>query len=258
MLCGWRTNRTRHHTFSCSIWLMWCWRCYWGWIPYCNLLPIGRMLEIMLLNTGQVWWTAITSVVGIFSSNMWPPMCSMYHLSTSLHLKLHELLLIPLGTMKQVPFQLNLVVTPSLLPKNWSPNMQMFQHQVTTRYPWTWSLGSTGCTMDAWPSPNSLPLWLKHCMFRVQFPWWPQELYHLWFSTSQTNCVLLKAEHVIDEKKVIKVNFNIVWYTCIWITHTGFHTNIIEPVMLYCDRSIWQNGGIALWWWLDMCTKLKL
>ena len=32
-----------------------------------------------------------------------------------------------------VPFQLNLVVTPSLLPKNWSPNMQMFQHQVTTR-----------------------------------------------------------------------------------------------------------------------------
>ena len=72
----------------------------------------------MVLNTEQVWWTAIPSVVEIFSSNMRPLMCSTDHLSTSLHLQLQKLLLMPLGTMKWVPFQLNLVVTPpSLFPR---------------------------------------------------------------------------------------------------------------------------------------------
>ena len=94
-------------------------------------------------------------------------------------------------------------------------------------------------------------MWSPMCW--VPFPGWPQELNHLRFSTSQRSCVLLKAEHVIEEKQDIKVNFNIIFYT--WITHTGFHTNIIdhEPVMLYCDRftEYWWH---CTWWWLNMCT----
>ncbi len=130
MLCGWRTNRTWLHTFSCSIWLMWCY--YWGLIAYFNLIPIGTMLEIMLLNTVQVWWTAISSVFEIFlpicdhHCVQWiacQPVCiwscNNYSWST--------------WNYEVGPFPTKPCGDPFTIPKNWSPNMQMFQHQVTTR-----------------------------------------------------------------------------------------------------------------------------
>ena len=76
----------------------------------------------------------------------------------------------------------------------------------------------------------------------VQFPGWPEELAHLWFSTSQRNCALLKAEYVIEEKQVIKVNFNII---CIHKLLTDRSTQILLS-QLCCTVINLQNGGIVL------------
>ena len=134
MLCSWRTNRTWPYTFSCSIWLMWCWRYYWGWIAYFNLIPIGTMLEIMLLNSEQVWWTAIPSVVEMFSSNMWPLMCSKGSPVNQSAFAAAKITLDVTWNYEVGPFPTKPCGDPSFtIPRNWSPNMQMFQHQVTTR-----------------------------------------------------------------------------------------------------------------------------